>query len=260
MTKYKRTKIVSTKGFGATSDRELREAAEKRGRVILAVKPESARDPRPIDFAYTIPKPGIKEPVLLASYPSQKTLQYLLNVVGDRLRETGWDDLDTVDFTDLEGFLGETGEIPVGARLLSAEEHARASKTLTCQADPETPVVLLSIPDPYGIRPQSPVCHPDVSRSDLYLYVRITEDDLDPESLWDAMKTVQRDQLREALIEHADTVENILSFRYWWETLCELDESSAVALMNSNPKLTELYKEYARENGLIEDGDDNEHN
>lgn len=258
MTKYKKTKIVSTKGFGATSDRELREAAEKRGRVIVAVKPDSARDPRPIDFAYTIPKPGINEPVLLASYPSQKTLQFLLNAVGDHLRQTGWDDLDTVDFLDLEGFLGEKGEIPVGARLLSAEEHARSRKVLTCQADPDTPVVLLSIPDPQGSRPQSPFCHPDVTRADLYLYVRLTEDGLDPSALWEATQGIQKDRLREALIEHADTVDNILSFRYWWETLCELDESSAVTLMNASPQLTEFYEEYAKENELVDTGEDNE--
>lgn len=258
MTKYQKTKIVNTKGFGATSNRELQEAAEKRGRIIIGVKPESCRDPRPLDFAYTIPKPGINEPVLLASYPSQKTLEFLLNAVGDHLRETRWDDLDTVDFLDLEGFLGENGEISVGARLLSPEEHARASKTMTCQANPETPVVLLSIPDPQGSRPQSPFCHPDVARSDLYLYVRITEDDLDPEALWRATESIQEGRLREALIESADTIETLPTFKYWWETLCELDESSAVTLMNASPKLTEFYEEYAKGNELVDTGEDNE--
>jgi hypothetical protein len=247
MTKDWKTKIVNTKGFGAGTRRELREAALRRGRVIVAVKPESSRDTRPFDFAYTVPKPGINEPVLLASYPSQKTLEFLLNAVGDHFRENGWADLGT-DLVELNGFLGEKGEIPIEVRLLSAEEHARACKRLTCQADPSLPVVLLSIPDPQGSRPQSPFCQSEVTRADLYLYTRLTEDNIDPETLWELTETMRSNQMREALIEHSDTVESLRTFTYWWETLSLLDKDAAVSIMSASPTLSSLYAQYAEAN------------
>jgi hypothetical protein len=67
------------------------------------------------------------------------------------------------------------------------------------------------------------------------------------------MKEMLEDRKRDALIEAAETVETLAEFTYWWENLSAIDEKAAVVLMNGSGTLSDLYAEYATENGLNDD-------
>ena len=148
MKKYTRSTIKSTKGFG--SNKPYLESIEEHGRAVIGVLADDAGDPRPLDFGYSVPMPGVQEPVILTSYPSDKTTPWLLNAIGAHFREHGWDDLETDNFKLIEGQLGQHVEFPVAVRLLTEAEAAISHERYTCQADPDNPVVLLSVPDPDG--------------------------------------------------------------------------------------------------------------
>jgi len=131
-------------------------AEEKR--MIIGVKPDDADDPREVDFAYTSPKVGINEPVLLCSYPSIRTLKFLLNEVADFLGENGWSNVQEDAPTLLGGFLGEKGELPVALRALTEYELEAARDAYVLAANPELPVLLLTVPDVEGVFPWEKGC------------------------------------------------------------------------------------------------------
>lgn len=157
-------------GFGAKKNKSIRESALERGRLIIGVTKDD--DSEQLDFSYTIPAQGVDEPVLLTSYPSKKTVPWLLNNLGDQMRGHDWRELSTDHFTRVDGLLGEGGLIPLNVRLLNADELKRCQENLTVQAPEYTPVVYVQLPDPGGHFPTDPDCHEQVRFNDLMLFSR----------------------------------------------------------------------------------------
>jgi len=160
-----------TKGFGRTmpTREEFLKGIEQSGRALIAVMPEGADDPRPVAFTYSVPSEDVVEPVMLTSYPSDKTPGWLLNSLGDHFRENGWEGVPEDSEMLLEGFLGLDGEHSIAVRLLTEEESERSHEHFTCQADPRVPVILVTIPDLAFRFPWEEGCNPIVAWSESLL-------------------------------------------------------------------------------------------
>lgn len=158
------------------SRKELLKGIEKEGRALIAVMPDGADDPRPVAFTYSVPNDDVIEPVMLTSYPSDKTPAWLLNNLGDHFREKGWEGISEDSPTLLDGFLGEDGQHQIAVRLLTEEESERSHEHFTCQADSRVPVVLVTIPDLAFRFPWEEECHPMVAWSEAMLVDKLSGD------------------------------------------------------------------------------------
>lgn len=222
-----------SKGFGPSSLSQ--DAVEDAGRVVVGVKPEDKSDEREIDFAYTVPVDGAEDFILLSGYPSASTCHFLLNSLGDHFRTGAHGDIEEDEWVELQGFLGGTGEVPVRVTQLNPGQRHLAQQNLVCQAPANLPVLWIQVPDPAGRFPRDPGCLNSVMFGDLLLFSRITYTDED-------------------IAEFADHIETPEAFAWWWEQMGLRDqEKTAVVLIGSDPGLSDLYVEYARDNGLIED-------
>lgn len=172
-TKYKRTRVTQGKGFGKRevnpTREELRRSVEEHGRALIGVTPDDKEDPRQVQWTYSVPNEDSTEPVLLTSYPSSNTTKWVLNYLGDHFRENGWEHLEESTVTELPGFLGTDGELPLRVRLLTETETKASRQHYTCQADGRLPVVLVTLPDTGGHFPDDEGCTPVVAFSEAEL-------------------------------------------------------------------------------------------
>ncbi len=173
MKKYTATQTFATHRYETDTARKLQEelirTVHEHGRAVLAITPEDTEaDPREVAFSYTVPDPSRQEPVVLCAYPSARTVRFLLNRVAEELAGN-WTDLKADTWTQLPGFLGADGELPVRVRLLTDTERQASDTAFTCQANPKLPVALLSVPDTQGHWPDDSNCHPVVALSEALL-------------------------------------------------------------------------------------------
>ena len=172
-TRYKKATVSQGKGFGTQkvnpTPQELRRSVEEHGRALIGVTPDDKNDPRQVQWTYSVPNEDSTEPVLLTSYPSSNTTRWVLNYLGDHFREVGWEGLSEGDTTELTGFLGANGELPLRVRLLTDTETEASRQHYTCLADHRLPIVLVTLPDPAGHYPEEAECSPVVSYSEIEL-------------------------------------------------------------------------------------------
>jgi hypothetical protein len=143
------------------------------GRAVLAILPTGAtvEDGIDIAFAYSLgnslPYQPVKVPEVLMIYPSEPTARFLINKVSDGLITGEIPAFTEGETREIYGLLGEHGEIPLRARLLSSLERIDAwdHSNYTCQLPgPSTPVLLIELPDPNGRWPEDPECAPAIQK------------------------------------------------------------------------------------------------
>lgn len=116
-----------------------------------------------IDWMYTLGNEITQDtPEVITWYPSDQTAPWLLNHFSEALKSGEVEPFEDHETRVIPGFLGENGEIPVRARLLSKEEQLIARQEWTCQLPPSYRVIVVELPDPAGHFPGDPECHPGV--------------------------------------------------------------------------------------------------
>lgn len=227
------TKTAVSKGFGTSGNTGYDpEAAKKLGRTIRGVKPTDKDDARDIDFVYTIPEPGIDEPILLTGYPYEGSQGYILNALGDHFRATTLDANNISEDHWTEMPLASDGVKTGGSilvRQLNPGQRHLAQENLIVGAPDNLPVIWVRLPDADGNFANDGGCDRKVMEGDLMLFSRMT-------------------YIGEDVADFAEHIKTPEDFSWWWEQMSEADlEKSAVALISADPHLSDLYKAYAEE-------------
>ncbi len=150
------------KGFGKSSmptKAQRRDWAERtargineHGRAIIGVigNGEDAGESTP-GWAYTIGNSITQDiPEVITFYPSRPTQSFVLNEFSDRLKDGVIEPFKQGEAREVFGCLGEEGEIPLRARLMTPTEQVLAHEHFTCQIPETVPVIILELPDPKG--------------------------------------------------------------------------------------------------------------
>lgn len=168
------------KGFGESGrvkayQKWLTDTIREHGRAVVGVVGDNATEGESGRFYYTVPLPTGEEPTLLTSYPGN-TATWLLNRLGDAFRNKELKFPKTGETTEVSGYLGEGGSLPLRLRTLRADQAEFAYSNLTCQSWDNLPVVVVELPDPAGHWPEDPLCDERVVLATEFLRAVFSDD------------------------------------------------------------------------------------